>query len=136
MRQWGACWLAGQLWGELQLDRFWTDLLPPNCKGTRWNQVLQALVSYRLIAAPALRSAWLTPTKRLPGSEWKRHRDWFDRSAIADLLGSDFRLAEPHKLYACHDFLLKHKADRFVHPFGDLSRADQESCVRGRSTQG
>src|ERR1700732_2880124 len=27
-RQWGACWLAGQLWGELQLDRFWTDRLP------------------------------------------------------------------------------------------------------------
>jgi hypothetical protein len=23
-RQWGACWLAGQLWGELRLDRFWT----------------------------------------------------------------------------------------------------------------
>jgi hypothetical protein len=24
-------------------------------------------------------------------------------------------LAEPHKLYACHDFLLKHKADLFTH---------------------
>jgi hypothetical protein len=34
---------------------------------------------------------------------------------MADLLGSDFRLAEPHKLYACHDFLLKHKADLFTH---------------------
>ncbi len=22
-RQWGACWLAGQLWQELQLDQFW-----------------------------------------------------------------------------------------------------------------
>ena len=80
-RQWGACWLAGQLWGELQLDRFWSDRLPPNRKGTRWDQVLQVLVSYRLIA---------------PGSEWKLHRDWFGRSAMADLLGSDFRLAEPH----------------------------------------
>ena len=28
-RQWGACWLAGQLWQELQLDRFWADRLPP-----------------------------------------------------------------------------------------------------------
>jgi hypothetical protein len=35
---------------------------------------------------------------------------------MADLLGSDFRLAEPHKLYACHDFLLAHKADLFAHP--------------------
>jgi hypothetical protein len=59
-RQWGACWLAGQLWGELQLDRFWSDRLPASRKGTRWGQVLQVLVSYRLIA---------------PGSEWKLHRD-------------------------------------------------------------
>ena len=49
-RQWGACWLAGQLWSELQLDQFWSDRLPPNRKGTRWDQVLQILVSYRLIA--------------------------------------------------------------------------------------
>jgi hypothetical protein len=49
-RQWGACWLAGQLWEELQLDRFWTERLPVNRKGTRWDQVLQVLVSYRLIA--------------------------------------------------------------------------------------
>jgi hypothetical protein len=83
-RQWGACWLAGQLWAELQLDRFWADRLPVNRKGTRWDQVLQVLVSYRLIA---------------PGSEWKLHRDWFGRSAMADVLGSDFCLAEPHKLY-------------------------------------
>jgi Transposase DDE domain len=99
-RQWGACWLAEQLWGELQLDRFWADRLPASRKGTRWDQVLQVLVSYRLIA---------------PGSEWKLHRDWFGRSAMADLLGADFRLAEPHKLYACHDFLLEHKADLFTH---------------------
>jgi hypothetical protein len=99
-RQWGACWLTGQLWSELQLDRFWADRLPANRKGTRWDQILQVLVSYRLIA---------------PGSEWKLHRDWFGRSAMADLLGSDFGLAEPHKLYACHDFLLLHKADLFSH---------------------
>src|SRR3954471_8823339 len=111
-RQWGACWLAGQLWRELQLDRFWSDRLPPSRKGTRWDQVLQVLVCYRLIA---------------PGSEWKLHRDWFGRSAMADLLGSDFRLAEPHKLYACHDFLLAHKADLFAHlvaRWRDLFNAD------------
>ena len=33
-RQWGACWLAGQLWQELQLDRFWADRLPPSRKRT------------------------------------------------------------------------------------------------------
>ena len=99
-RQWGACWLAGQLWQALQLDRFWADRLPPSRKGTRWDQVLQVLVSYRLIA---------------PGSEWKLHRDWFGNSAMADLLGADFGLAEAHKLYACHDLLLQHKDALFSH---------------------
>jgi Transposase DDE domain len=99
-RQWGACWLAGQLWQALQLDRFWADRLPPSRKGTHWDQVLQVLVSYRLIA---------------PGSEWKLHREWFGNSAMADLLGADFGLADAHKLYACHDFLLPHKEALFSH---------------------
>jgi hypothetical protein len=99
-RQWGACWLAGQLWRALQLDEFWADRLPTSRKGTRWDQVLQVLVSYRLIA---------------PGSEWKLHRDWFGKSAMADLLGAYFGLAESHKLYACHDFLLPHKDALFSH---------------------
>jgi hypothetical protein len=102
-RQWGACWLAGQLWQELQLDQFWAERLPPSRKGTQWDQVLQVLVSYRLIA---------------PGSEWKLHRQWFGQSAMADLLGSDFGLAEAHKLYACHDLLLKHKDALFSHLVG------------------
>ena len=33
-----------------------------------------------------------------PGSEWHLHRDWFERTALADLLGGDFGLAEIHKL--------------------------------------
>jgi hypothetical protein len=54
-RQWGACWLAGVLWRELRLDRFWADRLPRSCKGARWDLVLQVLVAYRLIApAPEL----------------------------------------------------------------------------------
>src|ERR1700760_4806468 len=48
-RQWGACWLAGLLWRELQLDRFWAERLPASRKRTRWDQVLQVLVAYRLI---------------------------------------------------------------------------------------
>src|SRR6202171_171892 len=39
-RQWGACWLAGQLWQELQLDRFWADRLPPSREGKRGGEVL------------------------------------------------------------------------------------------------
>ena len=111
-RQYGACWLAGSLWQELRLDRFWAERLPPNRKGTRWDRILQVLVTYRLIA---------------PGSEWRLHREWFSNSAMADLLGSDFGLAEAHKLYACHDHLLAHKEDLFSHLVGrwrDLFNAD------------
>jgi len=111
-RQWGACWLAGQLWQELQLDRFWADRLPPSRKKTRWDQVLQVLATYRLIA---------------PGSEWRLHRQWFGNSAMVDLLGADFGLAEEHKLYACHDLLLVHKDALFSHLVGrwrDLFNAD------------
>lgn len=43
------------------------------------------------------------------------HRTWFTQSAIGDLLGSDFRLAEIHKLYQCHDRLLEHKQELFAH---------------------
>ncbi len=33
-RQWGACWLALDLWEQLQLDAFWRERLPPSRKGT------------------------------------------------------------------------------------------------------
>ena len=102
-RQWGACWLALTLWRELHLDRFWGERLPASRKGTRWDQVLFVLTAYRLLA---------------PGSEWRLHREWFERSALADLLGADFALAEIHKLYACHDRLLAHKQQLFDHLVG------------------
>ena len=82
------------------MDRFWAERLPPNRKGTRWDLVLRTLVTYRLLA---------------PGSEWRLHRQWFEQSAMADLLGEDFGLAEIHKLYGCLDLVLKHKAALFGH---------------------
>ena len=102
-RQWGACWLALSLWEELRLDRFWSERLPASRKGTRWDQELFVLVAYRLL---------------VPGSEWRLHREWFERTALADLLGGDFGLAEIHKLYRCHDRLLEHKEALFDHLTG------------------
>ncbi len=100
-RQWGACWLACQLYEELGLDRFWAERLPPSRKGTRWDLVLQTLCAYRLID---------------PGSEWRLHREWYERSAMGDLLGADFgQLAEAHKLYDCHDLILRYKGELFDH---------------------
>ena len=102
-RTWGGCWLALQLWEQLGLDRFWSERLRKSRKGTRWARVLFVLVAYRLLS---------------PGSEWRLHRHWFDQSALADLLGADAGLAEPHKLYACHDKLLEHKTALFDHLVG------------------
>ena len=99
-RQWGACWLACELWDQLELDAFWAPRLPPSRKATSWRHVLQTLVCYRLID---------------PGSEWRLHRYWFDHSAMADLLDGDFRLAQKDTLYRCHDKLLPHKEALFVH---------------------
>jgi transposase len=113
-RQWGGCWLALSMWQELRLDRFWSEHLPRSRKGTRFDQVLFVLVAYRLLA---------------PGSEWRLHREWFARSALADLLGEDFGLAEIHKLYRCHDRLLAHKQAVFDHLVGrwrDLFNASFE----------
>src|SRR6266705_1885207 len=113
-RQWGACWLALLLWRELELDRFWSGRLGVSRKGTRWDQVLFVLVAYRLLA---------------PGSEWRLHREWFQRSALADLLGEDAGVAETHKLYRCHDRLLVHKQAVFDHLVG-RSRDHRPDCVQ------
>jgi hypothetical protein len=99
-RQWGACWLALELWRELGLDEFWRARLAESRKGTRWDLVLTTLTIYR----------WLSP-----GSEWRLHREWFERSALGDLLGGDYRLAADDTLYRCHDRLLAHKAALFTH---------------------
>jgi transposase len=97
-RQWGACWLALQLWHELDLDAFWFERLPASREGTPWLKVLKTLVAYRLID---------------PGSEWRLHRQWFDASAMADLLEADFGLAQKNTLYRCLDKLVKHKDEQF-----------------------
>ena len=99
-RQWGACWVACRLWQQLQLEEFWQERLPASREGTSWAQVLQTLVAYRLIA---------------PGSEWRLHREWFSHSAMADLLGADFSLAEKDTLYRCLDKVLPHRAALFQH---------------------
>jgi transposase len=102
-RQWGGCWLAHQLWEQLGLDCFWAQRLPPSRKGTRWDWVLEVLVTYRLLD---------------PGSEWRLYRHWFEHSAMADLLGAEEELGEIHKLYECHERLLEHKQDLFTHLTG------------------
>jgi len=99
-RQWGACWLGCHLYEQLNLDRFWDQKLKKSRKGTRWNLTLKLLVIYRLVD---------------PGSEWNCYRQWFESTAMADLLGGDEGLAQIHKLYRCQDLILKHKKALFDH---------------------
>ena len=99
-RQWGACWLGCHLYEQLNLDRFWDQKLKKSRKGTRWDLTLKLLVIYRLVD---------------PGSEWNCYRQWFESTAMADLLGGDEGLAQIHKLYRCQDLILKHKKALFDH---------------------
>jgi transposase len=99
-RQWGACWLACALYEQLGLDEFWSRRLPDSREGTRWRDILQTLVCYRLID---------------PGSEWRLHRLWFEQSAMGDLLGADYALVEKNALYRCLDKVLPYKAELFDH---------------------
>lgn len=113
-RQWGACWLALTLWQRLDLDVFFAERLPRSRKGTRWDLAVLVLAAYRLIS---------------PGSEWRLHREWYGRSALADLLGSDDGLVDPHVLYRAHDRLLAHKTalfDHLTHRWRDLFNARYE----------
>jgi len=48
-----------------------------------------------------------------PGSEWRLHRQWYEQSAMGDLLGEDFALVQSDKLYRCLDKVLAHKEAMF-----------------------
>jgi hypothetical protein len=98
-RQWGACWVACELWRQLHLDQFWRERLPPSREGTAWDHILLLLVAYRFLA---------------PGSEWQLHREWLHRSALGDLLGADLGSVAKDTLYRCLDKLLPHKAALFT----------------------
>jgi len=98
-REWGASWLGLYLWNLLELDTFWRERLPSSRKGTSWLNMLKALTCYRLID---------------PGSEFRFHREWYLRSAIGDLLGEGYSLAQKDKPYRCLDLLIEHRDELFV----------------------
>jgi hypothetical protein len=80
-----------------RLDDFWSPRLAVSRQGTRWLNVLKTLVTYRLITRVV---------RRL-------YRQWYEQSAMADLLGEDFALVHKDNLYRCLDKLLAHKAELF-----------------------
>ena len=101
-RAFGNCWLGCELWRQLRLEEFWEEKLAEKVQRetVSWAKVLQLLVVNRLID---------------PGSEFRVHRQWFDQSAMAELLETDFAVAEKDRLYRCLDRLLEHKGALFQH---------------------
>jgi transposase len=99
-RQWGACWLANLLWQRLHLDSFFAEHLGCSREGTDWAIILRILTIYRLLS---------------PGSEWRLHRDWFERTALAELLDVDVRVVQDDTLYRAHDHVLEHREALFAH---------------------
>jgi transposase/Zn finger protein HypA/HybF involved in hydrogenase expression len=99
-RSFGDCWLACHLWQKLGLDEFWSDCLDGLRSDISWAKVLKLLVVNRLIH---------------PGSEFYIHRQWFDKTAMDELLGTDYRIASKDRLYRCLDRILEHKEDLCKH---------------------
>jgi transposase len=101
-RAFGNCWLGCELWRQLRLQEFWEEKLAEKVQRetVSWAKVLQLLVVNRLID---------------PGSEFRVHRQWFDQTAMAELLKTDFAVAEKDRLYRCLDRLLEHKVALFQH---------------------
>src|SRR5437773_5745647 len=113
-RAFGNCWMGCQVWRELGLEDFWQQRLPEGREAVSWEKVLRLLVVNR----------WIEP-----GSEFRVHRHWFLSSAMDELLGVDFAVAEKDRLYRCLDRLLEHKQDLFVwlkQKWADLFAADLE----------
>lgn len=102
-RQWGACWLADELWRRLGLDGFFSGRLPVSREGTDWEKVVRILGIYRLLS---------------PGSEWRLHRHWFATTALGDLLDVDGRAVQDDTLYRALDLLLGEKEALFSHLHG------------------
>jgi transposase len=101
-RAFGNCWLGCVLWRQLRLEEFWEEKLSEAVKRETvpWAKVLQLLVVNRLID---------------PGSEFRVHRQWFDQSAMGELLEADFAVAEKDRLYRCLDRIVEHKPALFQH---------------------
>jgi transposase len=98
-RAFGNCWLACAIWDLLGLEEFWKEKLPEGREGVVWSKVAKLLIVNRLID---------------PGSEWRLHRQWFDESAMDELLDEGFAVASKDRLYRCLDQMLPHKRELFV----------------------
>jgi len=95
-RSFGDCCLGCELWQKLGLNEFWEDHLDDSRSDISRAKVLKLLVVNRLIH---------------PGNEFYIHRQWFEETAMDELLNTDYRIAAKDGLYRCLDRILEHKGD-------------------------
>jgi transposase len=99
-RSFGDCWLACRLWQELGLDEFWQERIDDSRSDIPWSKVLKLLAVNCLVE---------------PASEFYVHRQWFDKTAMDELLNTDYRIAAKDRLYRCLDRILEHKEELCIY---------------------
>ncbi|MBI1824198.1 MAG: IS1634 family transposase, partial [Nitrospirae bacterium] len=98
--EFGGPWLGLQLIHLLELNRFLSEHLPRGKEEVPWDLMAQVLILSRLCH---------------PSSELEIAEDYFERSAMADLLGVPEEKINDDRLYRALDRLLPHKRDLETH---------------------
>lgn len=99
-QQFGGPWLALEVAGKLQLDKFLQSVLPPGQEHVAWWRSALILVVARLCH---------------PSSELYVSEQWYPRSALPELLGVPAGRIDDNRLYRTLDQLLPHKEKLEIH---------------------
>lgn len=93
-RQFGACYLGWDLWRQLELDRFFAEVIDEDAADVPWSRIAAVLAINRLCD---------------PGSELAIEQRWYPSTALDDLLEIPEGKINDSRLYRCLDRILPHK---------------------------
>src|SRR5260370_3224521 len=111
-RQFGACYLGLELWGGVELDRFFEEAVDSYDGDLPWSRGALVLAINRLCA---------------PGSELSIEERWYPSTALDDLLGIEEGKINDTRLYRCLDHILPQKTKLEQHlkqRYGELFGAE------------
>ena len=101
----GDVWVGLTLWGALELDTLFAELLPKGRETVDWALMVMILVLARFCE---------------PSSERQIEQTWYPRTALAELLGVPREQVYLQRLYRALDVLLPHKEAIEKHLAGRL----------------
>lgn len=93
-RQFGNCYVGLELWKQLELDRFYEELVDEEPADVAWSRIAALLAINRLCE---------------PSSELSVEERWYPATALDDLLGIAEGKVNDTRLYRCLDHLIPHK---------------------------